>query len=117
MEKNLNDIVKENETKEEEVKTLPTSEPKVINFEVGINGIPKLNISCDREMSIRDVAVALGTIDVLNFNNYLSKDKSNPKEAVRNYLSFQTLKKQVFIEAVSKLLPDEKEILEILAEF
>lgn len=88
-------------------------EPKVITLTVGINGIPELNIQCDKDITVRDMATALATIDVLNFNQYL---KANPEDALRQYVMFNTLRKQMFLTGVAKLTQDEK-LVTALAEF
>lgn len=103
--------VEQEEVKEERV--LPESEPKTIIFEVGINGVPKLDIRCDTEISVRDIATALATIDLLNFNRYL---KADCKTAVKNHVLFDTLRKEMFINGVAQLTGGDKEILDSLSE-
>lgn len=88
-------------------------EPKVITLTIGINGIPELNIQCDKDITIRDMATALATVDVLNFNQYL---KANPEDALRQYVMFNTLRKQMFLTGVANLTQDEK-LVTALAEF
>lgn len=88
-------------------------EPKVITLTIGINGVPELNIQCDKDVTVRDMATALATIDVLNFNQYF---KANPEDALRQYVMFNTLRKQIFLTGVANLTDDEK-IVTALAEF
>lgn len=88
-------------------------EPKVITLTVGINGIPELNIQCETDITIRDMATALATIDVLNFNQYF---QANPEDALRQYVMFNTLRKQMFLTGVANLTNDEK-LVTALAEF
>lgn len=115
LKENDNDINKVIDIILEEQNVIAEAQPKTIKFEVGINGVPKLDINCDTEMSVRDIATALATIDVLNFNNYLRKDIENETEAMRKYVMFETLRKQIFIESIAKLGVSTK-TLEALAE-
>lgn len=111
-EKNLKQV--DVEVKEEE-RVIPESQPKLITMEVGINGVPKLDIKCDTEVSVRDIATVLATVDTLNFNNYLRRSRDNENEALRQFVMFETLRKQIFLEAVAKLGVDKK-TLEVLGE-
>lgn len=122
----MEEELKETETKEEEILEAETQleekienfveapqEPKVITLTVGINGIPELNIQCETDITVRDMATALATIDVLNFNQYF---KANPEDALRQYVMFNTLRKQMFLNGVANLTNDEK-LVTALAEF
>lgn len=108
--------MEEKDLKKEEVKQeerLIGEEPKTITFEIGINGIPKLNIYSEKEVSIRDIATALATIDLLNFNNYLKSDKES---AIKNYVLFETLRKEIFINGIAQLTGGDSEIIDSLSE-
>ena len=99
--------------KEEE---LVSEEPKTITMTVGINGQPTLNIQCDKTMSVKDMATALATIDLLNFNNSLNKAEKDKEKALYDFIMFQTLRREIFIQNVAKIIGDDEKILTALSE-
>lgn len=88
--------------------------PKTFTFTIGINGEPKLNIGCDSEYSLKDVATALATIDLLLFNQQV---KTN-EDGMNQYIMFNTLRKEIFLEAVQRLCGEDNDtsIIETLAD-
>lgn len=98
-----------------EEKILEEGKPKTIIFEVGINGVPKLDIRCeDDDITEIDVATALAGIDLLLFNQKYKKNK-----LYEEYLMFNTLRKELFLNYVAKLYSDDEnleKLLDILSE-
>lgn len=83
---------------------LAEGEPKTITFEIGINGTPKLDIRCDKEMTEYDVCLALAGIDLLMFNQKYKQENHIWEDWVR----FNTMKKEIFLQYVLKLYGEEE---------